>query len=197
MTRRPWIVALALVTLAPLAGCGDNRSPAAPPQVDASVPADSGPATVTSITFAPDEGSHANAIWLELVEARPAEKTFTLRVVGAGIDAYGVAGRLLFDTAVTTLGEGSAGEALAGGDAELLAAAAGNAQGGYFGVSRSLGERVAVTLAADQPIGTLSFAVHGPGRTRIRFNAVRSLVIDAAAQPVPVGGWLGGTLTVR
>ncbi|MBI5479074.1 MAG: hypothetical protein HY906_09470 [Deltaproteobacteria bacterium] len=199
MSRPNWIVTLALIAaVAAIVGCGDNRSPSsAGAQADGGAPPDGGPFHASSIAFVPDEGAPDGRIWLELEEARPLENAFTLRVMGDGIDAYGVAGRLLFDTSVTTIVGATAGEALAGGDAEILAAGAGNGKGGFFGVSRSLGERAAVPLTADRVIGTLSFTVEGPGETRIRFNGVRSLVIDAQAGAVTVGSRLGGTLIVK
>jgi hypothetical protein len=199
MTTRTFALALALAfTLlgAMAAGCGDNRLPAAPP-VDAGAAVDGAPFTPSSIEFVPDEGDHAGALWLELAEARPAEKLFTLRVVGDGVDAYGIAGRLLFDVSITEVGGIVGGDALAGGDAQIVVGAAGNRQGGYFGVSRTLGERVVVPLTDAAPVGTLDFVVNGPGTTPIRFNAPRSLVLDADAKPVKVTSWLGGTLTVK
>jgi hypothetical protein len=200
MTTRAFARAFAL-TLALLAvvatGCGDNRVPAAAPQADAGAAPDGAPFTPSSIEFVPDDGDHAGALWLELAEARPAEKLFKLRVVGDGLDAHGVAGRLLFDVSVTELGGIAGGDALAGGDAQIVVASAGNRQGGYFGVSRTLGERVAVPLTDAAPVATLDFVVTGPGATPIRFNAPRSLVLDADAKPVEVTAWLGGTLTVK
>jgi hypothetical protein len=197
MTRRAWIVSLALVAAAAaLVGCGDNRCPAEGcAAADGGTPG--GPFVATSITFAPVPAWHKGGIWLELDESRPKQNAVTLRVMGDGLDAYGVAGRLRFDTATATLTGVEAGDALAGGDAELLAAAAGNEQGGFFGVSRSLGERVSVPLTAARVIGRLTFVVNRAGQTEITPNAVRSLVIDAQAQPVKVAGWLGGTLTVK
>jgi hypothetical protein len=198
MTRRRWIAILALVAAATV-GCGDNRRPVVATDGGAAVDGspDGAPFSPSSIEFVPDDGDHTGAIWLELAEARPQEKLFKLKVVGDGLDAYGVAGRFIFDTAITNLAGIVAGEALAGGDAELLVGAAGNRQGGYFGVSRSLGDRVAVPLTADGVVGTLDFVVTGPGVTHIRFNPPRSLVIDADAKPVKVSSWLGGTLTVK
>jgi hypothetical protein len=196
MTRRLRIIGLAVLATAAL-GCGDNLVPAAPADAGAATDGGAGPFTPTAIVFVPDDGEHAGALWLELAEARPQEQRFTLKVVGDGLDAYGVAGRFLFDTSVTSLEGLVAGDALAGGDAELLAAAAGNRAGGYFGVTRSLGDRGAVPLTAAGTVGTLSFAVLGPGTTRVRFNPPRSLVIDGDAKPVKVTAWLGGTLIVK
>jgi hypothetical protein len=196
MSRRPRIVGLGLVAaVAALVGCGDNLCPSGGCANGARP--DGGPFVATSIVFQPDWALHRGSIWLELEEAHPETNFFTLRVMGDELAAYGVAGRLRFDTSITEVTGVTAGDGLAGGEAELLAAAAGNEQGGTFGVSRSLGERVAVPLTGDRAIGTLSFTVHGPGSTRIDSSRVRSLVIDERGRPVTVTGWLGGTLLVR
>jgi hypothetical protein len=195
MTRRTFILSLALAAATALAGCGDNLCPAGGCTSPDGGP--SGPFVATSITFEPVPAWHKGGIWLELEEARPADNAFTLRVMGDGLDAYGVAGRLTFDTTLATMKGAAAGTALAGGEAELLAAGAGNEQGGFFGVSRSLGERTTVPLTAGKAIGTMSFTVSRAGQGEITLNPVRSLVIDAKAQPVKVAGWLGGTLTVK
>ena len=193
---RPGSSTCALVAATALVGCGDNLCPAggcASPDGGTG-----GPFVATSITFEPDDGAHTGAIWLEVDEARPPNKRLHpprrrrrhRRLRGGRPAPLRHRARDLTGIA--------AGTALAGGEAEVLAAGAGNRQGGYLRrVAQPGRARDGARSRPASVIGTLSFVVNRPGHGEITLNPVRSLVIDAQAKPVNVAGWLGGTLTVK
>jgi len=153
---------------------------------------------VPTIDFEPEGEGGPGMIWLRLAEADPAAGTFSLEVVGDGLaSVYGVAGRLLFDTGVCALESAAPGGALEGGAAVVIAAGAGNGEGGVFGVSRSGDFSAGADLAADAVVGTLSFRIVQPGSTEIRFKENRSRAMSPSLEKVEVADWLGGTLTAE
>lgn len=161
-----------------------------------------GPGTVdpasASIQFQPAGQPGPGMVWLELGTVDVAEGTFTLLVKGDGLStAYGVAGRLRFDTSVCTLQYARPGNALEAGTAEVIAAGAGNDEGGVFGMTRSKDFMRSAEITASEVIGTLHFEVAEPGTTEIRFADRRSAVLSHELQRVDVTAWLGGTLTVE
>jgi hypothetical protein len=195
MSRRASLPVLAAVV--GMLGCGDNRSAPRDAGTDRFA-TDAAPYVARAIRFVSDGGG-AGRIWLEQLESRPRENRVTLRVVGEGLAAYGVAGRLAFDRRICALDGGGAvaGPGLEGNGATILAAAAGTAQGGVFGFTRSGDYRHAATLAAERPIGSLTLVVQGPGHTRIDFVSAGSKALDENLLDAPVGKWVGGTLIVE
>jgi len=151
----------------------------------------------TSITFMPDGQGAAGDIWLEQGATDVDKKAFTLKVIGDGLTVFGVAGRLTFNESVCELTGIVAGDALEGGTAPIVAAAAGNDDGGVFGVSRSVDWRHSATIAKTKVIGTLEFSVKKAGTTTIAFNADRSRALDEGLHSVEITNWLGGELTVE
>jgi hypothetical protein len=156
-----------------------------------------GQPAVGSIDFAAEGPGAAGDIWLELGEKDVAKQTFTLKVIGDGLTAFGVAGRLIFDVSVCELTGITVGDALEGGTAELVGAAAGNDKGGVFGVSRSVDWQHSAAVSKDKVVGTLKFSVKKAGTTTIAFNADRSRALDEGLHSVEVANWLGGELTVK
>jgi hypothetical protein len=180
-------------------GAGCNAEPC---QGAACVAPDAGPRpdagfVASSIVFVPENQGAPGRVWLSLAEARPHENRFTLHVYGAGMPAYGVAGRLAFDPSLATLTGGAAGSALHGEGVILQGAAAATEKGGVFGVSRSVVFDASADLTPDRPIAILELTVSKPGHTRIVFDPRRSRVLDHGLKPVPVAHWLGGALIVE
>jgi hypothetical protein len=154
--------------------------------------------SASSITFTPNGSGQTGDIWLELVSSDPKTNSFQLKVVGSGIEtAYGVAGRLTFDRKIASLDEATAGNALEGNNAVLVARGTSNDEGGIFGVSRSVDFQNDVEITESKTIATLSFTVLGTGTTEIKFVENLSRVMDKGLDSVEIGNWSGGTLTVE
>lgn len=164
---------------------------------DDSSPGDDDDNATLEVEFTPDAPGEAGAIWLELGQVLAEENTFTLKVIGDGLTAYGVAGRLLFDPQVVTLTAVQAGEALAGDNAVIVAAGAANELGGVFGFSRSVNYQQSAALVKTKIIGEVTFTIQDKGETTISFNVDRSRVLDHSLDSVEVGHWYGGKLAIK
>lgn len=152
----------------------------------------------TSITFTPDGPGAAGDIWVELESVNTEENTFVLKVVGDHVlSAYGVAGRMEFDTDMTTLNEARPGNALLSDDAQVMAKGAGNDAGAVFGISRTGDFVHGVVIEKTKIIGTLEFTVSAAGTTQISFHQDSSRVMSQDLEVVEVGQWLGGKLVVE
>lgn len=154
--------------------------------------------SASTITFTPDQAGGAGEIRLILGQASPETNTLVLQVVGDEITgAYGVSGRLLFDTQIAALTGIEAKDALEGNLAEIVAMSAGNDKGGVFGVSRSIDFEHSADLTTDKVVAELTFTVEKAGETKIEFNEDRSIALDHDLDQVEITAWLGGTLTVE
>jgi hypothetical protein len=184
--RAAWLALMTLLTVAWAAACDKNDDDD-----------DGGPSGQYEVSFTPESEPGDGDIWLELDEVDAKDQTFTLKVVGASLTAYGVAGRLSFDRNVCQLDAGAAGTALAGDGVTLIGAATGNDLGGVFGFSRSVDFKHSAALSSDQAVGVLTFRIIGKGETPIAFVDKRSSVMDHGLDTVEVAHWLGGTLTIK
>jgi hypothetical protein len=150
------------------------------------------------ITFTPDDEGRNGYIWLKLESTKPSEGKFTLHVLGEGIlHAYGVAGRLQFDTSMIRLDGGGAGPALDIDGSPILTAIKASDDGGIFGFTRSGDIANSVTLDSEKVIGILEFTALKPGKTAISFVETKSRVLDQNLKKVDVVKWMGGTIEVR
>jgi hypothetical protein len=151
----------------------------------------------TSIKFTPDGPGTVGQIWLEGGEFEPENNRFTLKVLGDEIEnAYGVAGRLEFDVTIASLDDATAGDALQGNEAVLVAKGGSTDKGGVFGVSRSVDFQNSVTLSKDKVIGVLEFTVTAAGETTLKFDDDGSAVPNHDLDTNEIDSWLGGTLKV-
>ncbi|MBI5508662.1 MAG: hypothetical protein HY903_07905 [Deltaproteobacteria bacterium] len=148
------------------------------------------------LTFVPEAAGQPGDLWLELGAVDQAHARFSLRVKGDGLEAYGVAGRLRFDTLLLTQLGIDPKEALAADGVTLLAKSANSASGNLFGISRVGEPHTDAHLAAGAVIAELPFLVTGSGATTIQFEAPRSVVLNSRREYQTVAHWLGGELVV-
>jgi hypothetical protein len=187
------VAALAIaLSAAFLAGCGDNLcGPACAAQPDGG-PA--GPFVARNVRFVPDEGAGPGAIHLQLAGVDLAQSRFALRVVGDGLEAFGVAGRLTLDNGIARVESARPGSALASDGVTVHAATAATPTGVMLGFTRA-GDKSAARLDPALGIGSLDFTALKPGTTRVAWAPGRARVLDGALQPVEAQ-WIGGTLIV-
>jgi hypothetical protein len=190
----PFVAFLAALLTAFLSGCGDNlcSGTACGARVDGGP---SVPFAASSITFVADEGAGPGAIHLQLAHVDLQRNAFALRVVGDGLTAFGVAGRLTLRGEVARIDGATVGGALAGDGVTVHGAAAATPGGVMFGFTRA-GTRTATRLSPDLGIGNLAFTALGPGATRVEWAPDRARALDGALQPVEAR-WIGGTLVVE
>jgi len=190
----PFVAFFAALLAAFLSGCGDNLCSGAA----CGARADAGPSVpfaASSIAFVADEGAGPGAVHLQLAHVDLQRNGFALRVVGDGLTAFGVAGRLTLRGEVARIDGATAGGALAGDGVTVHGAAAATSGGVMFGFTRA-GERTATRLSPDRGIGDLDFTALEPGTTRVEWAPDRARVLDGALQPVEAR-WIGGTLVVE
>ena len=182
-TRKFFFLVILILAVAGLAGCDSGGDKG-------------GGGKGSPGSFEPEAQARSGDIWLKLEKASATH--VTLHVIGDGISgAYGVAGKLIFDTSVLGMEGGGAGTALEGGSASVLAAIKGNDEGGVFGFSRSGDYNHSVDLKADKVIGILEFNVTKKGAVKIAFDPDHSKVMSHELKSVEVTHWLGGTITIK
>ena len=191
--RLLWLIALLTAVVLVAGGCSCNDDD----DDDDNDDNDDSDFQASSISFDPAGPGTTGQIWLELDQADPATNSFTLKVLGDGLDGYGVAGRMNFDRLIAALDAAKPGDALEGNSAVIVAKGGDIDAGGVFGVSRSGDFENTATISSDKIIGTLEFSVSAAGTTAIDFDADRSSILDAVFEKVEVDSWLGGTLTVE
>ena len=150
-----------------------------------------------SITFTPDARGEPGAVWLELANSDAGNGRFTLKVIGEGMNAYGVGAWLDFDTSACVLKAGYAGDALMAPGYQVIADARPVNTGGIFGFTRSGSADASAEVWKNKPIGLLDFGVKKAGSLKITFNTDHSRVMTHKLEKLEPVKWIGGTVTVK